>query len=198
MTFAIIDRESVHPLFPTHQHTADFWEQLGRTIATFGFLEDVLAKAIFAFNATTKYTEEDAQKMLEKWPSILQNAITETLYPLAEAFGKVVRDHQDADFQNVNDLVNDIKQAADIRNALCHGLWQTPDPSGRSSLRYFNKKLEKFDTPIDAAWLKQVQDHVVTLSCEVINSVTVMGWQFPGGGGPGSPILSKVRNGPRQ
>ena len=32
-----------------------FWEQLGRTVATYGFLEEVLGKAIFAFTATRNY-----------------------------------------------------------------------------------------------------------------------------------------------
>lgn len=192
MTSAIIDTEAVHPQFPTQLHSPDFWEQLGRTVATFGFLEDTLTKAIFAFTATTEYKEAEVHKALEKWHSVLEKALTDTLYPLAEVYGKVVRDHQDADFKNVGDLVDDIKKAAEIRNALCHGFWQTPEPSGRSSLSYFNKKLEKFNTPIDIAWLKQVQGHVVTLSCNVINSVTVMGWQFPGGAGPGSPIWAKV------
>ena len=192
MTSAIIDREAIHPQFPTHLHSRDFWEQLGRTVATFGFLEDTLARAIFAFTATTECTVVEGQKALEKWLSVLEKAMTDTLYPLAEAYGKAVRDHQDADFKNVSDLVEDIKKAAEIRNALCHGFWQTPDPSGKSQLRYFNKKQETFDTPIDIAWLKQVQDHVVTISCDVINSVTVMGWQFPGGAGPGAPIWAKV------
>ncbi|MCM2347911.1 hypothetical protein [Acidovorax soli] len=192
MTPAIIDREAIHPLFPTHLHTADFWEQLGRTIATFGFLEDTLAKAIFAFTATTKYSEVEAQKVLEKWPSVLENAMIETLHRLAKIYGQVVRDHHDADVKNVSDLVDNIKQAADIRNALCHGLWQAPEPSGKSPLSYFNNKMEKFDTPIDVAWLKKVQNHVVTISCDVIDSVAVMGWQFPGGTGPGSPIWAEV------
>ncbi|MFT3815268.1 MAG: hypothetical protein QM740_18135 [Acidovorax sp.] len=195
MTSIIVDREAIHPQFPTHLHGREFWEQLGRTVATFGFLEDTLTKAIFAFTATREYTGEytvlEGKKALEKWLSILEKAMTDTLYPLAEVYGKVVRDHQDADFKNVGDLVADIKEAAEIRNALCHGFWQAPEPSGKSLLSYFNKRLEKFDTPIDIAWLKQVQDHVVTLSCHVISSVTVMGWQFPGGVGPGSPIWTK-------
>ena len=36
-----------------------FWETLGRTIATFGFLEEVLGKAIFAFAATTRHQESE-------------------------------------------------------------------------------------------------------------------------------------------
>ncbi len=34
---------SLPPSFPTHQHSPKFWEQLGRTVATFGCLEEVRA-----------------------------------------------------------------------------------------------------------------------------------------------------------
>ncbi len=50
---------------------------------------------------------------------------------------------------------------------------------------FINRKNEKFDTPIDLAYLKQVQAHVVDLICSVIDTVTHMGWQFPGGAGTG-------------
>ncbi len=48
----IVDRDKLPPLFPTHRHSPQIWEQLGRTVATYGFLEEVLGKAIFAFTAT--------------------------------------------------------------------------------------------------------------------------------------------------
>ena len=48
----IVDLNKLPSLFPTHRHSPMFWEALGRTIATFGFLEEVLGKAIFAFTAT--------------------------------------------------------------------------------------------------------------------------------------------------
>jgi len=53
----VVDTKNLPPLFPTHRHSAMFWENLGRTIATFGFLEEVLGKAIFVFSATTQYPE---------------------------------------------------------------------------------------------------------------------------------------------
>ena len=43
-----------------------FWENLGRTIATFGFLEEVLGKAIFVFSATTPYPESEVEAAFEK------------------------------------------------------------------------------------------------------------------------------------
>ena len=42
-----------------------------------------------------------------------------------------------------------------------------------------------------ALLLKQVQQHVTELTCAVMNTVTHMGWQFPGSPGPGNPIFEK-------
>lgn len=183
-----IDRARLSPQWPTDLFPSAFWEQLGRTIATFGLLEDVLGKAIFAFTATTEFNEKDAAEYLAKWDKQLHQALTDTLWPLAEVYGKVVREHQESDFKNVDELVDDIKKASKIRNALCHGSWHAPDASGATDLYYFDKKDGKFDTRIDIDWLRRVQAHVVGLICSIIDSVTVMGWEFPGGAGPGESI----------
>ncbi len=58
----VVDFDQLPELYPTHFHEAVFWEWLGRTVATFGFLEDVLGRAIFAFTATREYTEQEVQK----------------------------------------------------------------------------------------------------------------------------------------
>ncbi len=188
---ARVDSARLPVLWPTTLFPAAFWEQLGRTIAAFGLLEDVLGKAIFAFTATKQYSEAAVVEALAKWDQQLHQALTDTLWPLSEVYGKVVRDHQDADFENVGDLVEDIKKASKVRNALCHGSWHAPDTSGKIDLYYFDKKDGKFDTLIDIAYLRQVQAHVVDLICNVINSVTVLGWEFPGGAGPGEAIWKR-------
>ena len=62
---SIIDREKLPQLFPTHGHSPQFWEQLGRTIATYGFLEEVLGKAIFAFTATRTYGPTKSTRLIK-------------------------------------------------------------------------------------------------------------------------------------
>jgi hypothetical protein len=59
----VVDIKNLPPLFPTHRHSSMFWESLGRTVATFGFLEEVLGKAIFAFSATTPHPERLKQRL---------------------------------------------------------------------------------------------------------------------------------------
>lgn len=190
---SFVDRKSLPVLFPTHSHPALFWEQLGRTIATFGFLEEVLGKAIFAFSGTRKYDAHEIEGAYEAWLPTLEGALIDQLFYLAKSYERAVRENQDSTVANVSELVDSIKKAASIRNVLCHGSWRVPDNEGKSLPLFVNRKKEIkeifiFETEIDIPFLCQVQDEVRDLACDVIDTVTQMGWQFPGGGGPGETI----------
>ncbi|MBV0910918.1 hypothetical protein [Anianabacter salinae] len=186
---SIIDRDNLPANFPTHRHSPQFWEQLGRTVATFGFLEEVLGKAIFAFTATRNYSAEEIDAAYQAWLPQLERALTDQLWNLAESYGKAARDNPATTTTNIDELVEDIKKATVVRNVLCHGSWRTPDVNGASVPLFINRQKQKFDTAIDLAYLKQVQAHVAELACSVVDTVTHMGWQFPGGAGPGKPIM---------
>jgi hypothetical protein len=187
----LIDRASLPDQYPTHEHSAQFWEHLGRAIASFGFLEDMLKKAIFAFTATREYSEEEAKAAFDEWLRKLERTLSDTLCTLAKSYGKAVHEHQDSSvlqIDQVDILVDDIVNASKIRNVLCHGMWGLPDGKGMSLPRFFNKRSEVFETQVDVEFLIKVQRHVVELSCAVINSVSYTGWQFPGSSGPGKAI----------
>ncbi|MER9902157.1 hypothetical protein [Mesorhizobium sp. M0130] len=186
---SIVDRHNLPPMFPTHSHSSQFWEQLGRAIATYGFLEEVLGKAIFAFTATRNYSREEIDEAHEAWLPQLERALTDQLWNLAESYGKAVRDNPATTTENVEELVEDIKKATVIRNVLCHGSWRTPNTNGASVPLFVSRQKQVFDAAIDIAYLKQVQGHVAELACSVIDTVTHMGWRFPGGAGPGKPII---------
>lgn len=186
---AIIDRSGLPEQWPTHRHAPEFWEQLGRTVATFGFLEEVLGKAIFAYTATRQYsTEDEVQSAYAAWLPTLERALTETLKPLADDYGKAVRSNSGNTTENVEELVAAIKEASEIRNVICHGSWRTPDPDGRSLPFFVNKRKEFFRMHLDTLELQRIQCHVAELACSVVDTVTHMGFQFPGGAGPGRRI----------
>jgi len=188
---SIIDWDKLPPLFPTHRHSPKFWEQLGRTIATFGFLEEVLGKAIFAFTATRNYSPDEIEAVYRAWLPQLERALTDQLWNLAESYGKAARDNPATTTENVEKLVEHIKEATIIRNVLCHGSWRTPNANGASVPLFINRQQQVFDNAIDIAYLEQVQIHVAELACHVMDTVTHMGWQFPGGTGPGKPIWKR-------
>jgi hypothetical protein len=186
---SVIDTAALPPLFPTHRHDGSFWEALGRTVATFGFLEKVLGKAIFAFTGTRPIHEDEIDDAYAKWLPTLERALSDPLGNLIDVYGKSVRYHPGSTISNLEELIADLKNAADIRNVLCHGSWRSPNADGASVPFFVNRKMMVFSSEIDVAYLMQVQMHVADLSCAVVNSVTHMGWQFPGGAGPGKPIL---------
>jgi hypothetical protein len=176
--------------FPTHKHDPAFWEALGRAVATFGFLEDTLSKAIFAVTATTQYQEEEIEEAYNAWLPTLERALVDPLGNLIDVYGKAVRNNSKATVENFDDLIKDLRDASKIRNVICHGSWGLPDSRGATVPFFVNKQKEVFNTPVDTSFLGQLQRSTTSLACAVINTVTHMGWQFPGSSGPGEAIWS--------
>ena len=187
----VVDIDRLPAGFPTHRHSAEFWQALGRAVATFGFLEEALGKAIFSFTAMRPYPHELIENAYRGWLKTLERALSDPLGNLIDSYAKAVRDHGDASIGNLDELIADLRKAAVVRNVICHGSWGIPDECGRSLPLFVSKRIEKFDTPIDKAYLDQLQRHTVELACAVVNTVTHMGWQFPGSNGSGQPILRR-------
>lgn len=179
--------------YPTHRHAPEFWEQLGRTVATFGFLEETLGKAIFALTATRRWEEDEIDEAYGSWVTTLHRAVSDPLGGLIDLYAKSLRDNQNVRFTDANELISDLRKAASLRNVLCHGSWRPPNEDGSSLPFFITKKMMIFDTRIDVAHLVQTRKHVVELCCSVINSVTHMGWQFPGSSGPGEVVFRSRR-----
>ena len=182
-----IDCEQLPSDFPTHGHSAEFWEALGRAVAAFGFLEEMLGKAIFALTATRKIPADQFEVEYEKWLPTLEKALTDPLGGLIGAYERAVQDNDNAKIPG--DLLEHLREAATRRNVICHGSWRSPDDQDRSVPFYVDRKRGRWETPIDVAHLAQLRQHVAELSCDVMNSVTQMGYQFPGSKGPGEPIF---------
>ena len=184
----VVKVDALPAAYPTNYHAAEFWEELGRAVATFGFLEEVLAKAIFAFSGMREIPEDRAEAELEKWLPQLETALKDPLGGLVNSYASAVKAHGSATIQNLDELVSDLQKASALRNVICHGSWRVPDAQGRTRPFFVDRKLRVFDSPVDVAYLRQLQQHTLELACAVINSVTHMGWQFPGSAGPGKPV----------
>ena len=184
-----VDFDSLPAQFPTQLHSPEFWEALGRVVATFGFLEDVLGRAIFALTGTRECPEVEFPAAYEKWLRTLERALSDPLGGLIDGYGKALREHPKATISNPEALIDHLRKASIVRNVLCHGSWdRRPDEQRRSLPRFFNKNNEIFETPVDLAFLVQVQQHTTELACAVINTVTQMGYRFPGSTRPGNSI----------
>lgn len=184
----VVNRAGLPVSYPTHAHKPEFWEALGRAVATFGFLEEVLLRAIFAHTVTTPYEEEDLEAAYAAWVPKITRSVSDPLGNLIDTYGKAVREHPSAKVDGFGALLKDLREACKIRNAICHGSWRAPDAEGRSVPFYINRQGEIFDTPIGVPFLEQLRKGATDLACSVIDTVTHMGWQFPGSNGPGRTV----------
>lgn len=190
----LVDLDTLPEDFPTHRHEAVFWEKLGRTVATFGFLEEMLGKAIFAFTVRKQHAESESDEAFEAWlrkPDGLERVLTDPLTGLIGQLEQAVGEYSEEMNDGLEGLLGNLRAASRLRNVLCHGSWRSPDQTGASKPLFVDRKHEVFETAIDCAFLDRVRQHVVELACAVVNLVTSRGWQFPGSLGPGRPVLDR-------
>ena len=161
--------------FPTHRHPPELWEQFGRAVASYGFLEEQLCHAIVAITGSKQVTEEHAVQELKVWTENSEKALFSPLGKLIVDYESAVKAHPNVKKLNAEQLVIDLKSVAAYRNPLCHGSWRAPDEQGRSELFFVDRKLRQFQSTIDIQLLRQIQTELTRLICEVINSVVLLG-----------------------
>lgn len=184
----VIDRDKLHPDYPTQFHDAAFWEELGRAVATFGFIEEMLGKAIFALTGAKEFDPEGDPEAFSDWIKTLEKALTDQLGGLIISYERALAENPRTKGNDYSALLAKLRQAKEIRNALCHGSWDKPDDQGRSVPRFVNRKLLVFDTPVDLQFLKQTRAGLRHIICDILDSVTSVGYQFPGSGSPGDQL----------
>ena len=187
----VVARERMDPRWPTHACPAEFWEELGRTIAKFGFLEDCLKRANLAITAIQKFKSvEEATEAFRKWQRSLEKSLDESLGELSKRLVDALTEDDRFREAYVSELETKLRRVADWRNALCHGAWTDYDEkSGQATLRHWPRKgwREQSEQPISRADLAAIGDDAVDITCRVIEAVTSNGHQFPGSEGPGDP-----------
>jgi len=170
--------------YPTQKHSADFWEHLGRVVATFGFLEEIMAKAYLAFTGNKKLSfnsDKELEEAYEKWGKELEKVATGQLSFLLKKYKEATKDLEHK--IDINMLYSEVKEANDIRNMLCHASWRAPLQDGKSPLFYARGKGENLETCqqlIDVEYLKQVQESVADITIRVFETVKDQGFDFPG------------------
>lgn len=184
----VIDREKLHTDYPTHCHEPPFWEEMGRTVAAFGFIEEMLGKSIYALTGTKEIDPEGNPELFNEWIKTLEKALTDQLGGLILGYEKALAENERTKGKDYSKQIDELKQAKDIRNALCHGSWDKPDDQGRSIPKFVNRKLMIFDTPVDVDFLRQTRAGLRHIACDILDSVTSVGYKFPGSDSPGEQL----------
>ena len=122
-----IDRNALPPDWPVNQGPAVFWQELGKTVAAFGYLEHILASTCHALLATGERAaallETNDLPAMRRWTKRLSHSKTDTMHLLTRELGRVLDEAGLVPHAVREELVARLSDLRPWRNALCHGAW---------------------------------------------------------------------------
>ena len=189
----ISDFTKLDEYWPTHRMSPEFWEELGRAIATFGFLErTILPRAIYALSATRRH-EQITDEMGERWINKLKNSLKDPLGELIKLYEQELEQEiaeavQPSKQMDLHGLIEDMRKAKVHRDIFCHASWGPGSNDDKAKPFFINRKDEILESEYGVSEIRQVRVFVTQTICHCINTVTLKGIQFPGSSGPGQPI----------
>ena len=162
--------------WPTYELPADLCEELGRTIATFGFLEYVIKRAVLELSRPAETISDSVYK---EWERSLEISATAAMKWLTGRLEELLEPDSRLSQERVTRIVEVIREKADLRNALCHGTWTQYDPaSGDATLQYFPRNDPRHSQfVLSRAILARVRYETAEVAREVMGAVK---WKVPG------------------
>ena len=188
----VVDRPRLPEDWPTNRGSPAFWEELGRTVATFSHLEDMAARAYFGLTATRQFEDWDqAEAAFPQWEKELKQSLTDSLYSLTSKLRKAFA----ADDRVCDDLAGNILARLDElrvwRNALSHGAWHSFEADGSTCLRHFKYTPdgpEALESRLTIETISAIRAATAELTVDIVDIVTAAGARFPGTALPGANV----------
>lgn len=193
----VVDRARLPDNWPTNAGSPAFWEELGRTVAAFTHLEDMLARAFFGLTGSRPYANmEEASAAFPQWEEELEETLTDSLRALTAKLGKAFKDDERVPDEVADAFLARLNELRVWRNALCHGAWQGFAPDGSTSLRHFRKAPggpELLENRLTVDDICSIRAETVALTVDVVDIVSALGVRFPGSALPGIDLAEHMR-----
>ena len=137
-----IERAYLPAGWPVNQGAPEFWQDLGKTVAAFGYLEHILTKTCYTLLAAAGRAADlvdENGKVLSRWYQRMDRAQTDSLYGLTRELERVLGEDPRIPCTLRDDLVERLDELRSWRNAFCHGAWLQVDEEGSASLHHIYK-----------------------------------------------------------
>ena len=137
-----IDRDVLPTDWPLHQGEPTFWEELGKTVAAFGYLEHALTMACYTLTATPEKATSaraDGDEAVSKWFARLERSWTDSMNALTLEIDRTLKEDSRVPHGVREDLVERLNDLRPWRNALCHGAWLGFGKDGSGVLCHYYK-----------------------------------------------------------
>jgi len=192
-----IDRDALPPDWPVNQGPAVFWQELGKTVAAFGYLEHVLASTCYALLATGQRAaallEADDNAALSEWWKRLVHSRTDSLRPLTVELDRVLTEAGRVPRAVREDLVVRLDELRPWRNALCHGAWLSVAEDGSAHLQHvyrYEGIFAGFERDVDAKRLSEIRARTVEVTIRIAEAASVAGPAYTHMGGTGYALAT--------
>ena len=132
------------PNWPTQRGSDQFWEELGRTVATFGMLEDTLTRSYFIVSGHRRVEEnENPQVLLDTWYDVLVATLSDPLGTLTKKLNREWKRQNGDQADEKRRIILELKALGRERNKVCHGAWIGFEENDTGTIRFFAKGRER-------------------------------------------------------
>ena len=193
-----IDRDALPSDWPVNQGPAVFWQELGKTVAAFGYLEHILASTCYALLATGERAaallQANDHEAMRRWTKRLVHSQTDSLNRLTRELETVLTEAGLVPHAVREDLVARLDELRPWRNALCHGAWLSVDENGSARLehvyRYEGLPAGFDERTVDVRRLSDVRVRTVDVTIRIAEAASVAGPAYTHMGGAGYALAT--------
>ena len=189
-----IDRARLPEHWPTNRAPGEFWETLGRTVATFSHLEDMMVRAWFGLTSTHGFEDmEQAGAAFPNWERDLKSSLTDSLHLLARKLERAFKDDDRIPDDFANAFLARLSEIRIWRNALLHGAWQEFREDGSVELRHFkrgNEGPERLENRLSVEVLSSIRGETVDLMIDLVEILNMADIHFPGTAWSGADVTN--------
>ena len=179
-----IERTFLPADWPVNQGPAVFWQELGRTVAAFGYLEHVLTQTCYTLLATPERAADlpdESDEALSEWYRRIVHAQTDSLSGLTQELDRVFGEDSRIPWALREDLVDRLNELRPWRNALCHGAWLSVNDDGWASLRHMYKQKGfafAFPSKFTLKDLSGIRTRIADITIRIAEAASIAGAGF--------------------
>ncbi|WP_236635804.1 hypothetical protein [Paracoccus aminophilus] len=149
----------------------DFAAALGQAVASFGWLEEVMKRALYSLDRA-RLAGDLSEEELQRWLRHMDDLADDSMGTLVEQLDAALRRHPGLpDRIPLNDRLVALKIQ---RNLLCHASWR-PAGAGRWHPAFVNAKGEPYGTDFSVEDLLATRDETVALGRKIVSIMHATG-----------------------
>lgn len=192
-----IDRSALPPDWPVNQGPAVFWQELGKTVAAFGYLEHILASTCYALLATGERAaallEANDHAAMRRWIRRLVHSQTDSMHRLTRELDRLLDEAGLVPRAVRQDLVARLDELRPWRNALCHGAWLSVAEDGSGCLEHVYRYEDLpagFEPNVDVKRLSDIRGRTVDITMRIAEAASIAGPAYTHIGGAGYALAT--------